>query len=291
MPSTLRERTQGRWRGILPVLGIPPEFLNGKHQPCPMCGGKDRARFDDKEGRGTWICTRCGAGDGFSLVMAVNGWNFRVAATHVEALIGTADRVEPKPAITEQDRRASFNRLWQSSKLVEPGDPVALWLGARVRVREIPPCLRTVSRMRYQADPPSWHPGMVAMVTGPDGKPATLHRTYLTAEGRKAEIEEPRLLMPGPFPKGGAIRLAPHHDILGIAEGIETAFAASALFSIPCWAAGNDSGVAAWIPPEEVAEVIIFADNDENFAGQAAAHRLAHRLSVKNRIVALKCRR
>jgi putative DNA primase/helicase len=31
--------------------------------------------------------------------------------------------------------------------------------------------------------------------------------------------------------------------------------------------------------------VIVFADNDENFAGQAAAHRLAHRLSVKNRIV------
>ena len=102
--------------------------------------------------------------------------------------------------------------------------------------------------MRYADDPPSWHPGMVAMVTGPDGKPGTLHRTYLSLNGRKADIKQPRLLMPGPFPKGGAIRLAPHERTLGIAEGIETAFAASALFGVPCWAAGNDSGLSGWDP-------------------------------------------
>ena len=35
---------------------------------CPMCGGKDRFRFDDKGGRGTWICSQCGAGDEIELV-------------------------------------------------------------------------------------------------------------------------------------------------------------------------------------------------------------------------------
>ena len=93
MRVPLRDRAQGRWRGILPQLGVPETFLNGKHQPCPMCGGKDRARFDDKEGRGTWICTRCGAGDGISLVMAINGWSFCHTAQCLERLIGTAERV------------------------------------------------------------------------------------------------------------------------------------------------------------------------------------------------------
>ncbi|NYY79755.1 hypothetical protein DMH17_06695 [Raoultella planticola] len=36
-----------------------------------MCGGADRFRFDDKEGRGTWFCNQCGAGDGLKLVEKV----------------------------------------------------------------------------------------------------------------------------------------------------------------------------------------------------------------------------
>jgi putative DNA primase/helicase len=111
MPSTLSCRAQGRWRGILPAVGVPPEFLNGKHQPCPMCGGKDRARFDDKQGRGTWICTRCGAGDGFSLVMALNGWDFQRAAERIEALIPSAECVEVRPVLPDERRRELLNEL------------------------------------------------------------------------------------------------------------------------------------------------------------------------------------
>jgi putative DNA primase/helicase len=44
------DAARGRWREILPPLGIPLKFLNGKHQPCPACGGRDRARFDDRRG-------------------------------------------------------------------------------------------------------------------------------------------------------------------------------------------------------------------------------------------------
>jgi putative DNA primase/helicase len=129
LTSTLGSRAEGRWRAILPQLGVPPAFLNGKHQPCPMCGGKDRARFDDKDGRGTWICSRCGAGDGVALVMALNGWDFPQAAQRIEALIPSAERVEAAPSLSDQRRRELLNALWRSSRPVQPGDPVALWLG------------------------------------------------------------------------------------------------------------------------------------------------------------------
>ena len=52
--------TQHRWLAILPALGVPSHFLRNKHGPCPVCGGKDRFRFDDKDGKGTFFCNGCG---------------------------------------------------------------------------------------------------------------------------------------------------------------------------------------------------------------------------------------
>ena len=45
----LADRARGRWAAILPQLGVSPSALTGKHGPCPLCGGRDRFRFDDKE--------------------------------------------------------------------------------------------------------------------------------------------------------------------------------------------------------------------------------------------------
>nr|WP_254281973.1 primase-helicase zinc-binding domain-containing protein [Escherichia coli] len=61
----------GHWPRILPALGI--QVLKNRHQPCPVCGGSDRFRFDDREGRGTRYCNQCGAGDGLKLVEKVFG--------------------------------------------------------------------------------------------------------------------------------------------------------------------------------------------------------------------------
>ena len=46
----------GQWNYILPALGVSAEALTNKHKPCPACGGKDRFRYDDKQGRGTFVC-------------------------------------------------------------------------------------------------------------------------------------------------------------------------------------------------------------------------------------------
>jgi putative DNA primase/helicase len=129
---------------------------------------------------------------------------------------------------------------------------------------------------------------MLAMVTSPDGKPSTIHRTFLTQSGTKAPIEAPRRLMPGSITKGVAVRLTAPAETLGIAEGIETALSATALTGIPCWAALNAAMLKGWQPPDLVTHVIIFADHDENFTGQAAAYALAHRLQNIDRRVTIR---
>ncbi|WP_420488916.1 primase-helicase zinc-binding domain-containing protein [Phytobacter diazotrophicus] len=50
--SAVSDRARNNWPKIFEQLGIfiPP---NHRHGPCPCCGGKDRFRMDDLEGRGT----------------------------------------------------------------------------------------------------------------------------------------------------------------------------------------------------------------------------------------------
>lgn len=47
----VRTVAQGRWPSILAAFGLDERALSGKHGPCPMCGGQDRFRFDDLDGR------------------------------------------------------------------------------------------------------------------------------------------------------------------------------------------------------------------------------------------------
>jgi putative DNA primase/helicase len=244
-------------------------------------------RFDDQEGRGTFICEQCDpkAGDGFDLVMKVNGWEFKEAARRVEELIGSAPFLPSKPKASEEDKRRGLRALWANTTAVGPDDHVARWLRMRVGLVSVPSCLRSVERMIYtQHDQLSWHPGMVALLVKPNGEPDHLHRTYLTPDGQKAPVFQPRLMMLGPLADGVAVPLFPEYDgVLGIAEGIETAFAAAALFNVPCWAATNSTILAKWIPPDDVQEVFIFSDNDahKRFGGQLAAYKLANRLSER----------
>lgn len=100
----------GHWPRILPALGVT--VIKNRHQACPVCGGSDRFRFDDKEGRGTWFCNQCGAGDGLKLVEKVFGVSASEAAGKVEAVTGNLSPVAPEvtaaaEAGTEADRKAA----------------------------------------------------------------------------------------------------------------------------------------------------------------------------------------
>ena len=274
----VREAARGRWRGILPAMGVDSRHLTGKNVPCPMCGGRDRFRFDDKEGRGTWICSQCKAGDGVALAMAVSGLDFRDTAERIESIVGTVPARRIEPERPEVDKRAAMRSLWNAGQAITPSDPAGLWLRHRVGLVTAPHDLRFVDRLRYGGE---MRPAMLAMVRAPDSTGSTVQRTFLTADGRKAAVEKPRMGMPGRMVSGHAVRLFEPAVELGISEGIETALAAASLFGVPCWSGLNADGLSKWVPPEIARSVVIYGDNDASFTGQEAAFVLARRLAGK----------
>jgi hypothetical protein len=123
---------------------------------------------------------------------------------------------------------------------------------------------------------------MVARVVDPGGVPVTLHRTYLTRDGRKAPVAEPRKLMAAPgMLRGGAIRLFEPTTELGIAEGIETALAVHLWTGMPVWSAVSARMLEQVMLPSGIGRIVIWADLDRSRAGQAAAERLRVRLSAE----------
>lgn len=97
----------GHWPHILSALGIkvPPA---GRHGACPACGGKDRFRLDDKEGRHC-LCNQCGHGDGLDLVRLVTGRKVKEAADVVSEVLALPEMLE-KPALPARKRRQEKKR-------------------------------------------------------------------------------------------------------------------------------------------------------------------------------------
>ena len=118
---------------------------------------------------------------------------------------------------------------------------------------------------------------MVAPIIAPDGRVVALHRTYLHADGRKADVPSVKKLTGTAGPLAGAcIPLhKPARGCIGIAEGIETALAAWLASSVPTVAAYCAGNLAAWQWPAGVQRLVIFADNDK--AGREAADTLRAR--------------
>lgn len=280
----VRTAARGRWRGILLGLGVEERTLSGKHCACPMCGGKDRFRFDDKDGRGTYYCSGCGAGDGVKLAMGLTGQGFKETAQHIERLAGVVQPSATRPERPAEDKLAALRRVWSESKPLTRGDEAEHYLAGRgLKLYDLPESVRLHPGLAYREEAGAIvgrFPAMVARVVSPDGQGVSLHRTYLQ-DGHKAPVASPKKLMQGlPLP-GAAIRLTAVSEVLGIAEGIETALAAFELFEVPVWSCISAQGIESFEPPAGVREVIVFADNDANFAGQAAAYRAAHRLKLK----------
>ncbi len=182
---------------------------------------------------------------------------------------------------TENAQRIA--RLWAQCVPLVPGDPVTLYLKQRgfAGVWPLPACLRLHRAL------PCWEgeerigtfPAMVAPLVAPGGRVVALHRTYLTADGRKAGVPNARKLTATAGPLAGAcIPLhKPRGGVVGIAEGIETALAGALASGVPTVAAYSAGNLEAWNWPAGVGRLVIFGDNDA--AGRKAADELRARAS------------
>lgn len=270
------EAAIGKWPGILRELGVPATFLRNKHGPCPFCEGRDRWRFDDKQGCGTWYCNGCGAGDGIQFAMRWTGLPFAECAKRIDSIVGNVDTT---PIKSKSDPLPALRRMQDALVPMDGINPVRLYL--KSRGLSPAPATRFCPSWRYWDDGNviGRFPAMVHQIQSPEGQPLTWHVTYLTPKGEKAPVPAQRKVMPAAGElSGGAIRLYPAGETLGIAEGIETAMAAHKLTSLPVWAAYSANLLSQWNPPESVKHVVVFGDNDASYTGQWAAFTLAKRL-------------
>jgi putative DNA primase/helicase len=283
----VKSKARGRWTGLLRQLGVEEKILNGRNQPCPICGGEDRFQYTDKFADGNYVCRGCGAGDGFKLAQATLNIKFWEVFTQVEALLGATrnaaapERREPSSEFMKRLARTT----WEEAKPIVAGDEVDRYLRARgLDLEQYPRVLRCHPALGYfikrerqrKAELVGTYPAMVAPLQGEDGRAVTVHRTYVQG-GRKAPVAEPKKVLHS-FSGGPSIRLFEANEELALAEGIETALAVHLSTGKPVWAVYSASNMErVWIPAT-VRRVFIYADNDASYTGQAAAYVLAKRL-------------
>ena len=203
----------------------------------------------------------------------------------------------PEPE-NDMDRRIrKAEKMWDESHPIESGDPVHKYLTGRgIVIDTWPDDLHTHPALPYWTTDEKGKPvktgtfpAMLAVVRSSTGKPVAIHRTYITSDGRKAPVDPVKKAY-GVHPmQGGAVRLFPPRDgLLAVCEGIEDALSVWVLWKISTWACLGTSGFRSFEPPEGVRELLIFADRDQNQAGQRAAWALADRMEEKRMAVRVR---
>lgn len=271
--SSLSDQANGKWRSILlEVLELDEEVLDGKHHPCPICGGTDRFRFDDLEGRGTYHCNGCGAGNGLALICKTKSINASEAWALVKDALPNAEHVAPKEKI---DYTPLIKRILASAKPISEGDPVYQYLRSRGILNPPPTILIAPTHIPRDTDPM-----MMVCRIAKDNKLVGVHLTLLK-DGARAF----RLIygLPGRSLKGAAIRL---HRIeasgkLAVGEGVESSLSASQLYHRPAWSCMNATLLARVELPAEVTDLLVAGDNDATYTGQSAAYSRARKSVVQ----------
>ncbi len=146
--EVVRDAAATRWKEIIAHLAnVDPTILDGKHHPCPKCGGTDRFRaFDDQSGGA--ICNKCFSaknGDGFAVLQWLTGEDFGQSLKRIAEYIGVKPskngrgrkkNADPEEHLEFQDWNEMLIALWCMRR--EPITPEAVKaFGGRVaRYRE-----------------------------------------------------------------------------------------------------------------------------------------------------------
>lgn len=265
--EAIRYHATGRVDVIFPAVGISFKYDNpNRHQPCPICGGTDRFRCDDKAGTGSWICNQCGAGTGFKLVEMQTG----LSGYDLMAKIGEILNVG-HDAISDSQRKA-----WRASQAKRESQAAKLMLEQQAATAQI------AQQQWANAQPAdAQHPYLQRKCIGgaylkqdADALLAPLY--YTDIEARTHTLMNIRRIYPDGtkrFLKSGRQKdcyfiMGTPSDLVFIGEGVATCGAVFEAFdgqymTVCAFNAGNLLGVARAIRmllPS--ARIIFIADND-----------------------------
>ncbi len=238
---------------------------------CPRCGYKNALSVTENNGRRLYYChAGCDQADLWAVVRnvdAVSNWR---PVHHAE--------VPP----VDKGLDDYIRQLWQSSQPAREM-PVQVYLNER-GITDIPPSIRCLPHHRHTPTG-TYCPVMLSAVVDHAGRLRALHRTYITANGKKAPVAPAKMTLG--VVGGYATHLAKAGERLAVAEGIETSLSVMQSTGIPAWAALSAGGIEHLIlPPLPLArEVLICADNDANGRGQRAADTAATRWYAEGRSV------
>ncbi|MBS3955793.1 MAG: toprim domain-containing protein [Methylomicrobium sp.] len=308
--DVVRNAARGSWLSVLddlaPEIDKAIEKPGQRHIACPVHGGKDGFRlFRDANLSGGGCCNTCGPKpDGFSLLMWLRGWTFPEALSAIAGVLGlSSDSHQPqrivhrkahfdqcKSSINDDKIRALLRTVWQESKSIHHPDaePVRLYLQSRGLDGWLPnwPSLRFHPKMQYRNEDNQvigYFPAMLALVEK-DNRAITIHRSFLTGDGRKAPVESPKKLMPVPADRlivGSGIRLGNPGRVLSVTEGIETALSVIEATGMVTWPLISSTLMSHFIIPQGVEKLIIWSDLDRTHAGTFAAQKLAERAKTQ----------
>ena len=241
----------------------------GAHRiSCANCGRGDRDKTlglkVNVDGTGVAHCFRC---DFIETYRPEQG---------ARLVTLTQPRIRGVPLTAKRATLAPYARaLWAATEPLG-GVPLAYLEARHCRIPPRDADLRCHDCLRHCSGYEG--PALVALVTDAvSAEPISLHRTWVRADGRKADLESPRLLLGGHRKQGGVIRLWPDEAVtsgLGIAEGIETALSLAHGFT-PVWALIDAGNLAAFPHLPGIQTLMIGADNDP--AGRTAATACAIR--------------
>lgn len=273
---TLDKKIPSRANGTALQSYQSSSYQNPRKNRCPSCGYKGAFSMSVRNGQTLYHChVGCPQDDVLAAVRDGGGdWpqsrlSQESQSSHRHYNAGKAEFIR---------------KLWRES-LPGAGTAVETYLRSRGITTCIPVSIRLL--------PHHWHPGskrkwpvMLAAVTDVNDHLQSIHRTYLSLDGKtKAPVESAKMTL-GPI-GGYSVHLAPAAEVMAVAEGIETALSVQQATDMPTWAALNAGGIRDLIlPPLPLSrEVIIAADNDANSVGQRAAHDAAQRWLAEGRRV------
>jgi len=273
-----------------------------QRSPCPIHGGKSHKAFyfyNDADYSGRGGCNTCGLKTGLNLIAWANGWDYRrtlekvadaLDIEHSQRPIRTTrkpDTLVPTYVLTECDIAKNkkideaITLLWSESY---PLSASKSRIGRLyLKNRGLSGVSIQSNALRFHPAAPLWietkdkgksyrftgyHPCLLIQITDKDGKPTTLHRTFITRDGHKITETDAKKLMPakvGVPISGSAASFfkSPPKNVIGIAEGAETSLAILKGLGMPMDCCINASMYANWEPKNGIEYAFLWKDKDK----------------------------